>query len=138
MPATLRHIEPIASADAATTRTIRLGERVTLRHGMRGLINGEPHHHDDPVRVEELQVWEIINETTMDHPFHLHGFFFQVLDVNGSPAGTPAWKDTTNVPAAGRIRIAWLPDDRPGTWMYLCHILEHHAAGMMAEFQVVR
>jgi FtsP/CotA-like multicopper oxidase with cupredoxin domain len=36
------------------------------------------------------------------------------------------------------VRIAWLPDDRPGSWMYHCHILEHHAAGMMAHFDVIR
>jgi FtsP/CotA-like multicopper oxidase with cupredoxin domain len=36
-----------------------------------------------------LQVWDIVNETLMDHPFHLHGFFFQVLEVNGKP---PAWR----------------------------------------------
>jgi len=29
-------------------------------------------------------------------------------------------------------------DDRPGEWMYHCHILEHHASGMMAHFEVVR
>ena len=34
--------------------------------------------------------------------------------------------------------IAWMPDDRPGFWMYHCHILEHHAGGMMANFAVVR
>jgi FtsP/CotA-like multicopper oxidase with cupredoxin domain len=36
------------------------------------------------------------------------------------------------------VRIAWMPDDRPGRWMYHCHILEQHAAGMMAHFDVVR
>ena len=29
-------------------------------------------------------------------------------------------------------------DDRPGEWMYHCHILEHHATGMMGHFEVVR
>ena len=48
-----------------------------------------------------------------------------------------AWEDTVNVPALGSVRIAWMPDDRPGGWMY-CHILEHHAAGMMAHFAVIR
>jgi hypothetical protein len=43
-----------------------------------------------------------------------------------------------NVPAFGSVRIAWMPDDRPGEWMYHCHILEHHAASMMAHFEVVR
>jgi FtsP/CotA-like multicopper oxidase with cupredoxin domain len=31
-----------------------------------------------------------------------------------------------------------MPDDRPGEWMYHCHILEHHAKGMMGHFEVVR
>ena len=39
--------------------------------------------------------------------------------------------------AEERVRIAWMPDDRPGEWMYHCHILEHHAMGMMAHFAVV-
>jgi hypothetical protein len=30
-----------------------------------------------------------------------------------------------------------MPDDRPGSWMYHCHILEHAAAGMMAHFDVI-
>jgi FtsP/CotA-like multicopper oxidase with cupredoxin domain len=64
--------------------------------------------------------------------------FFQVLEVNGSPPATMSWKDTINVPQKGRVRIAWLPDDRPGSWMYHCHILEHHAAGRMAMFDVVQ
>jgi FtsP/CotA-like multicopper oxidase with cupredoxin domain len=50
----------------------------------------------------------------------------------------PADRDgTVNVPRKEQVRIAWLPDDRPGHWMYHCHILEHHAMGMMAHFEVV-
>jgi FtsP/CotA-like multicopper oxidase with cupredoxin domain len=29
-------------------------------------------------------------------------------------------------------------DSREMDWMYHCHILEHHAGGMMAHFEVVR
>jgi FtsP/CotA-like multicopper oxidase with cupredoxin domain len=36
------------------------------------------------------------------------------------------------------VKIAWLPDDRPGPWMGHCHIIEQHAAGMMMHFDVVR
>jgi FtsP/CotA-like multicopper oxidase with cupredoxin domain len=121
IPARLRQIEWLA-ADAAPTRTIDL----------KALMHGGHHQRDEPVRVGELQVWELVNETSQDHPFHLHGFFFQVLDETA-----PAWKDTVNVPRKSRATIAWLPDDRPGEWMYHCHILEHHAMGMMAHFQVV-
>ncbi len=72
----------------------------------------------------------------MDHPFHLHGFFFQVLEENGKAPEYKAWKDTYNLKPGGIVKIAWMPDNRPGMWMYHCHIIEHHAAGMMANFEV--
>jgi FtsP/CotA-like multicopper oxidase with cupredoxin domain len=138
IPATLRHIEPLVSGPGTPTREVHLGVRPSLRHGVDFLINREQHHRDRPVTVGELQVWDVINDTMMDHPFHLHGFFFQVLEVNGEPPAFRSWEDTVNVPPKGRVRIAFVPDDRPGEWMYHCHILEHHASGMMAHFEVVR
>jgi FtsP/CotA-like multicopper oxidase with cupredoxin domain len=74
----------------------------------------------------------------MDHPFHLHGYFFQVLSVNGKSPAFRSWEDVFNLPPKSTTRIAWMPDGRPGSWMYHCHILEHHAAGMMGHFDVVR
>ena len=73
----------------------------------------------------------------MDHPFHLHGFFFQVLAVNGEAPTFAVVGGHRQRAAQGTVRIAWIPDDRPGSWMYHCHILEHHAAGMMAHFDVL-
>jgi FtsP/CotA-like multicopper oxidase with cupredoxin domain len=116
---------------------VRLGARMTL-HGHDWLINDEQHHHDAPVKVGELQVWDLVNETGMDHPFHLHGFFFQVVAIDGVSTVPTSWEDTVNVAGNGRVTIAFRPDDRPGKWMYHCHILEHHAAGMMGHFEVVR
>jgi FtsP/CotA-like multicopper oxidase with cupredoxin domain len=136
IPATLRSIQPLVTGDAAPNRTVHLQGRPSL-HGVDWRIDGHAHHQADPVRVGDLQVWDVINQTKMDHPFHLHGFFFQVLQINGTPPPFRSWEDTINVPAKGQVRIAWLPDDRPGSWMYHCHILEHHAAGMMAHFEVV-
>jgi FtsP/CotA-like multicopper oxidase with cupredoxin domain len=138
IPATLRRIEPLAPADAPPTREVHLGVRPSLRTMVKFVVNGEAHHRDAPVRVGELQVWDVVNDTLMDHPFHLHGFFFQVLSVNGTPPKFLSWEDTVNVPPRSTVRIAWLPDDRPGEWMYHCHILEHHASGMMGHFSVVR
>jgi FtsP/CotA-like multicopper oxidase with cupredoxin domain len=138
VPNTLRTIEPLVAGDVTPNRTVRLQVSMSLRRGVDWKVDGEAHHHADPVRVGELQVWDVVNETKMDHPFHLHGFFFQVIEVNGAPPEFLSWEDTINVPANGRVRIAWLPDDRPGSWMYHCHILEHHAAGMMAHFDVIR
>lgn len=135
---TLRQIEPLISGPVSATREIRLGWTLGLKHGVQFTINKELHHRAEPVRVGELQIWDIVNRSPVHHPFHLHGFFFQVLEVNSKPPEFLSWEDTVNVPAWGRVRIAWMPDDRPGEWMYHCHILEHHAAGMMAHFEVVR
>ena len=138
LPERLRTIEPIVTGPVTPTRTVRLTAGVNLRQGLDFRVNGERHHHDAPVKVGELQVWDVVNVTMMDHPFHLHGFFFQVLEVNGEAPAWRSWEDVVNVPPRSTVRIAWMPDDRPGPWMYHCHILEHHKLGMMGHFDVVR
>ena len=138
VPQRLRHIEPLVSGPAKPTREIQLGWKLSREHGVDFTVNHESHHSAPPCRVGELQIWDVVNGSPIHHPFHLHGFFFQVLEVNGRPPDYLSWEDTVDVPSRGRVRIAWLPDDRPGSWMFHCHILEHHAAGMMAHFDVVR
>jgi FtsP/CotA-like multicopper oxidase with cupredoxin domain len=138
LPDRLREIAPLVTGPVAANREVRLGFGLGLKHGVEFDINREQHHHAEPARVGELQIWDVLNRTPVHHPFHLHGFFFQVLEVNGKAPDYLSWDDTVNVPAFGKVRIAWLPDDRPGGWMYHCHILEHHAAGMMAHFDVIR
>ena len=138
IPARLREITPLVTAPVAATREVHLDEKFSIRRGVDFFVNNEQHHRDRPVRVGELQVWDIVNDSMMDHPFHLHGFFFQVVSVNGEAPAFLSWEDTFNVPPKSTVRIAWLPDDRPGEWMYHCHIVEHHASGMMGHFEVVR
>lgn len=138
IPEALRDIAPIVTGPVEPTRELRLGWKLSLAHGVDFTINEESHHRAQPCKVGELQVWDLVNTSPVHHPFHLHGFFFQVLEVNGKPPEFLSWEDTVDVPPRGRVRIAWIPDDRQGSWMFHCHILEHHAAGMMAHFDVVR
>jgi FtsP/CotA-like multicopper oxidase with cupredoxin domain len=138
IPERLRDVPALVDGPVDASREIVFGERLEADGEVTFLINGERHLRADPVTVGKLQVWDIINASTVDHPFHLHGFFFQVLEWNGAAPPMRSWEDTVNVPAGGRVRIAWVPDDRPGEWMYHCHIVEHHAAGMMAHLAVVR
>lgn len=137
IPETLRKIESLAAQHAAITRKITMSVDPRIRDGKDFRINNGTHITDHPVKVGELQVWEIVNASRMDHPFHLHGFFFQVLEENGKAPAYKAWKDTVNILPLGTVKIAWMPDNRPGQWMYHCHIIEHHAAGMMAHFDVI-
>ena len=83
--------------------------------------------------VGETQVWTVTNTIDFAHPFHLHGFFFQVL----SPERPLEWKDTVDVPVDGTVRFAVRYDDRPGMWMFHCHILDHADAGMMGALMVM-
>ena len=138
VPPRLREIAPLVDGPASVTRTVELGFKYSLRRGFDFVVNHERHHHDQPVKVGELQVWDVVNKTMMDHPFHLHGFFFQVLEIDGEAPAFRSLEDVINVPPRATVRIAWYPDDRPGMWMYHCHILEHHASGMMAHFEVQR
>jgi FtsP/CotA-like multicopper oxidase with cupredoxin domain len=51
------------------------------------MINGRsyPDVPDIVTRVGATEVWDLVNESEMEHPFHLHGFFFQVVSRNGVP-----------------------------------------------------
>lgn len=86
---------------------------------------------------ETVSSFEVVNESEMDHPFHLHGFFFQVLSRNDEvePASRRVWKDTINIPALSSMKAVARFDER-GRWMYHCHILEHAEGGMMGEIHV--
>jgi FtsP/CotA-like multicopper oxidase with cupredoxin domain len=79
----------------------------------------------------QRQIWTIKNETDWDHPFHLHGFFFFVLDEKGVPVRPLAWKDTVNIPKRTTARVLVYFDERPGEWMFHCHILDHADGGLM-------
>jgi FtsP/CotA-like multicopper oxidase with cupredoxin domain len=101
-------------------------------------VNGVPSGHDEPfkARTGETQVWTVGNRMDWNHPFHLHGFFFQVLDEGGQPKDPIEWKDTVDVPVKKEIKVAIKYDDRPGMWMFHCHILDHADAGMMGMLEL--
>lgn len=101
-------------------------------------INGEQWPDNKPVHVQrgELEIWEVQNKAEMDHPFHLHGMFFQVLSGSAMSPGLAGWKDTVNLPQKSTLRFA-VKYDPPGMWMFHCHILEHAELGMMGDLMVM-
>ncbi len=136
IPSTLRAIESLANQHAVVNRQVTFAVSPSLKHGIDFTVNGDVHTMDSVVHTGELQVWEVSNTSLMDHPFHLHGFFFQVLEENGNAPQYKSWKDTYNLKPRSKIKIAWMPE-RTGKWMYHCHILEHHEAGMMGHFEIM-
>ena len=82
-------------------------------------------------KLGEKQIWVLKNDSDWDHPFHLHGFFFHVLDETGAPVRPLALKDTVNVPMKTTARVLVDFNERPGEWMFHCHILDHAEGGLM-------
>ncbi|MFZ5986446.1 MAG: multicopper oxidase family protein [Bacillota bacterium] len=71
------------------------------------------------------------NKSSVDHPMHLHGHFFQILSRNGEPVtGAPVMKDTLMIRPGEKYVVAFKADN-PGNWIQHCHELHHAAAGMM-------
>ena len=83
-----------------------------------------PFRHMERVRVN------LINDTMMPHPIHLHGHFFEV--VTGNPGHHPV-KHTVNVLPGGKVSFD-LTADALGDWAFHCHMLLHMMSGM---FRVV-
>jgi FtsP/CotA-like multicopper oxidase with cupredoxin domain len=135
LPAIHRDITPLSTV-GATSVSIMLTEQSSspLQLGINGVAfdNSQPFMAD----VGETQVWTITNTIDFAHPFHLHGFFFQVLSPSGQ-LDNVEWKDTVNVPVDGTVQVVVRYDDRPGMWMFHCHILEHAEAGMMGSLMVM-
>lgn len=132
LPATLRRIPPLDTMRATIRRTVTFGQ---------GMINNK---HFDMARVDftarlgQTEIWQVENVVGMDHPFHLHGFQFQVIERNGKPEPYRSWKDVVNVPRHETVRFVVRFDDFAGKWMFHCHILNHEDQGMMGILEVKR
>lgn len=119
------------------SRALKLTEEVDAMSGMEASfkINGESYPNVTPLaaRVGDIEEWTVVNDTEMDHPFHLHGFFFQVIRRGDRAEPFLEWKDTINVAARSSLTFRVAFDERPGKWLYHCHILEHAEGGMVGE-----
>jgi FtsP/CotA-like multicopper oxidase with cupredoxin domain len=133
IPVDLREIHAIDTTDAVELKLDLTIDTDYNKQVVMG-INGIPYWDVVPIEaaVGQTQIWHLVNDTAFAHPFHLHGYFFQVLD----DTLIPEWKDTVDVPSETSLRIAVRFDDRPGMWMYHCHILDHAESGMMGQLHV--
>lgn len=130
IPATLRHVPALDAATATATRVMVFSQ---------GFINGllmDMDRVDVSSTLGATEIWQVENIVGMDHPFHLHGYQFQVIDRNGVPEPFPAWKDTVNVPKKSVVRFIVRYANYPGKWMFHCHILDHEDHGMMGILEV--
>ncbi len=130
----LRAIEPT---------TLPPGKRRDLRVVLGGdmknyvwMMNGQAFPKADALLIgagERVGV-EMVNESGMWHPMHLHGHFFRAL--NGAGERSPLMH-TISVPPKETVRIEFTADN-PGNWFFHCHNLYHLDAGMarIVKYQV--
>jgi FtsP/CotA-like multicopper oxidase with cupredoxin domain len=120
-------------------------QEVALNLNVRGggsdikwIINGDQYGEHDDITVDghTPSVIEIVDRSGAEHPFHLHGQFFQVLDRDGEQIDEDGGlRDTILVGPRETLRL-YTEFDNPGRWMSHCHILEHAELGMMTEMVV--
>ena len=69
----------------------------------------------------------LINDSMMGHPIHIHGHFFELVTGHGDHAPR---KHTVLVQPGGKV--TWdFTADAVGDWAFHCHLLYHMHAGMM-------
>jgi bilirubin oxidase len=143
LPARLREIPPLGEPAARKSLTLSEAMDMQAPGGMKFMINDavfDPRRADLTSQRGQVEHWSITNGTDMDHPFHLHGTQFQVLDSQRDgpavPAPYRAWRDTVNLRPGETVRIA-TAQLLPGERMFHCHILEHEDLGMMGVLRVV-
>jgi FtsP/CotA-like multicopper oxidase with cupredoxin domain len=128
----------LSAADPLPARQPDLVHQIVFSGRMRPYswaLNGQYWPEIVPLMLRKGQRVEIelINQTMMPHPMHLHGHAFQVIALGGKPIAG-AVRDTVLVPPQGQVRFAF-DADNPGRWGFHCHNLYHMATGMITEFR---
>jgi FtsP/CotA-like multicopper oxidase with cupredoxin domain len=77
------------------------------------------------VAVGETARVRFMNEGSMMHPWHLHGYRMRITARDGYPLGSAAFDCDTLGVNPGERYDALITADRPGVWAFHCHILPH-------------
>ena len=79
-------------------------------------------------------IFVLRNMAQYQHPIHLHGLIFKVLDSNRRKI-EPYYTDTFLLGKNETARIAFVADN-PGVWMFHCHVIDHMETGLMAAIEI--
>ncbi len=141
LPRKLASFEDLSRAKVGTKRTWRLSFSPDSAPTFYAMINGKqfnPERVDTVARLNEVEEWTFLNETTQAHPIHLHTNDFQVVALNGKRRKPEAPIDNYMVPPSGSVTIRFKPLTYTGTAVFHCHILFHEDVGMMATIKFVK
>jgi FtsP/CotA-like multicopper oxidase with cupredoxin domain len=106
----------------------------TERKRLLAVLNGRswPNAERLQYTVGDSVRWRVINASADAHPMHLHGFYFRV-DGRGDGVSDTLYSlgiaprvFTESMLIGGTFDMTWVPE-RPGNWLFHCHIPEHFA-----------
>ncbi|MBT2479841.1 multicopper oxidase family protein [Streptomyces sp. ISL-94] len=127
---------------ATVQRNIVLSMDEDGRQEPRGLMDGQawaPERIDQTIAHGTSEIWTVTNANKIvPHNFHMHLVQFRVLERGGAPVG-PAeagLKDTVRLFPGETVKLHATFDTYKGTYVYHCHLLDHSAMGMMANFRI--
>jgi multicopper oxidase len=99
-------------------------------------INGKAWPQTEKIFVHRGDdvIIRMTNKTDMDHPMHLHGHTFDIVEIDGRALYRPLAKDVALVRANGGT-MAWRfrATSPAGRWLLHCHNEVHMMGGMMTE-----
>ncbi|WP_281422087.1 copper resistance system multicopper oxidase [Aquisediminimonas sediminicola] len=118
----------------APSRSIDLHLTANMERYMWSLDGERLSERTEPLAFRHMERVRInlINDTMMPHPIHIHGHFFEL--VNGQDRAKQPLKHTVNVLPGGKIAID-LTADALGDWAMHCHMMFHMDMGM---FRIVK
>lgn len=89
-------------------------------------LNGKSFPATTPyvLKQGESMLVHYMNEGLMPHPMHLHGNRQLVVAKDGFPLDSPYYADTINVAPGERYSVV-VTAEKPGVWVWHCHILTH-------------
>ena len=98
-------------------------------------INGKSYPKTDTIKLRQGRRYrlQLINDSTDDHPLHLHRHTFEVTNISGTQI-SGLEKDVVVVPANTTAEVDFLAGN-PGTTLFHCHNQTHMDFGFMMLFQ---
>ena len=125
--APLRALAPTVPSIKKTVRPITLKLTGSMERYV-WTINDTPMYASDKIEIQKGETvrFTLVNETMMDHPIHIHGHFFRVM--NGQGDYSPL-KHTVNVSPYETVVIE-MEANEDKDWIFHCHNLYHMKLGM--------
>lgn len=147
IPASLVTVNPLNPADANITRDLTFSPVSMGPNQLNGdfLINNLSFDMavvNYYIPLDNIEIWEISNQSGIAHPFHIHDVQFNILTRNGvvPDANELGRKDVVLVKPQETVRFITKFETFTNPtvpYMYHCHLITHEDGGMMGQFVVV-